>query len=99
MFLLKNFFSLLMNYKRAICSFAGQVIVLSIESISHLNDFTTLQKLNVADHHTYFLGVALWRCDGWGHNASSGSPNAPTKVADFDSNLAEAAFKSQSGTS
>lgn len=69
MFLLKNFFSLLMNYKRAICSFAGQVIVLSIESISHLNDFTALQKLNVADHHTYFVGGALWESDKPGHNA------------------------------
>jgi hypothetical protein len=70
MFLLKNVFSLLMNYKRAICSLAGQGMFLSIESISHLNDFTTLQKLNVADHHTYFVGGALWESDKPGHNAS-----------------------------
>ncbi|MBL8869105.1 MAG: hypothetical protein JNK90_04880 [Planctomycetaceae bacterium] len=43
--------------------------MIPIESISQLNELTTVYNLRVADHHTYFVGWALWGWDVWGHNA------------------------------
>ena len=44
--------------------------LIPIESITSLNEITTVYNLRVADHHTYFVGGALWGWDVWVHNAS-----------------------------
>jgi hypothetical protein len=48
---------------------SSQGVLVPIESISDLNEITTVYNLRVADHHTYFVGGALWGCDVWVHNA------------------------------
>jgi hypothetical protein len=49
---------------------SSQGLLVPIESISNLNEITTVYNLRVADHHTYFVGGALWGWDVWVHNAS-----------------------------
>ena len=49
---------------------SSQGVLVPIESISNLNEITTVYNLRVADHHTYFVGGALWGWDVWVHNAS-----------------------------
>ena len=49
---------------------SSQGTLIPIESISQLNEITTVYNLRVADHHTYFVGGALWGWDVWVHNAS-----------------------------
>lgn len=41
---------------------SSQGTLIPIESITSLNEITTVYNLRVADHHTYFVGGALW---GW----------------------------------
>jgi len=48
---------------------SSQGTLIPIESISQLNEITTVYNLRVADHHTYFVGGALWGWDVWVHNA------------------------------
>ena len=72
---------------------SSQGTLIPIESISQLNEITTVYNLRVADHHTYFVGGALWGWDVWVHNAYFGSRSAATKVGYFDSDLAEEALK------
>ena len=48
---------------------SSQGTLIPIESISQLNELTTVYNLRVADHHTYFVGGALWGWDVWVHNA------------------------------
>jgi hypothetical protein len=48
---------------------SSQGVLVPIESISNLNEITTVYNLRVADHHTYFVGGALWGWDVWVHNA------------------------------
>jgi hypothetical protein len=55
---------------------SSQGTLIPIESISSLNEITTVYNLRVADHHTYFVGGALWGWDVWVHNASY-SRNSP----------------------
>jgi hypothetical protein len=56
--------------------------LIPIESITSLNEITTVYNLRVADYHTYFVGGALWGWDVWVHNAyriSSGlTPQVPS---------------------
>jgi hypothetical protein len=52
---------------------SSQGLLVPIESISNLNEITTVYNLRVADHHTYFVGGALWGWDVWVHNASYSS--------------------------
>gem|GEM_PF-5472292 len=52
---------------------SSQGVLVPIESISNLNEITTVYNLRVADHHTYFVGGALWGWDVWVHNAYRGS--------------------------
>ncbi|GEM_PF-2572599 len=47
----------------------GQGTLIPIESITSLDEITTVYNLRVADHHTYFVGGALWGWDVWVHNA------------------------------
>ncbi len=47
----------------------SQGLLVPIESISNLNEITTVYNLRVADHQTYFDVGALWGRDVWGHNA------------------------------
>ena len=49
---------------------SSQGVLVTIESISNLNEITTVYNLRVADHHTYFVGGALWGWDVWVHNAT-----------------------------
>jgi hypothetical protein len=72
---------------------SSQGVLVPIESISNLNEITTVYNLRVADHHTYFVGGALWGWDVWVHNAYFGSRSTATKVGYFDSDLAEEALK------
>ena len=48
---------------------SSQGTLIPIESISQFNEITTVYNLRVADHHTYFVGGALWDWDVWVHNA------------------------------
>jgi hypothetical protein len=48
---------------------SSQGNLIPIESITSLNEITTVYNLRVADHHTYFVGGALWGWDVWVHNA------------------------------
>jgi hypothetical protein len=48
---------------------SSQGVLVPIESISNLNEITTVYNLRVADHHTYFVGGDLWGWDVWVHNA------------------------------
>jgi hypothetical protein len=48
---------------------SSQGVLVPIESISNLNEITSVYNLRVADHHTYFVGGALWGWDVWVHNA------------------------------
>jgi hypothetical protein len=48
---------------------SSQGTLIPIESITSLNEITTVYNLRVADHHTYFVGGALWGWDVWVHNA------------------------------
>jgi YD repeat-containing protein len=43
--------------------------LIPIESLSILNDITTVYNFRVADHHTYFVGGTEWGWDIWVHNA------------------------------
>ena len=60
---------------------SSQGTLIPIESISQLNELTTVYNLRVADHHTYFVGGALWGWDVWVHNASY-SRNSSHMAAD-----------------
>jgi hypothetical protein len=48
---------------------SSQGTLIPIESITSLNEITTVYNLRVADYHTYFVGGALWGWDVWVHNA------------------------------
>lgn len=52
----------------------SQGVLAPIESISNLNEITTVYNLRVADQHTYFVGGALWGWDVWVHNAQYDIP-------------------------
>ena len=47
---------------------SSQGTLIPIESITSRNELTTVYNLRVADHHTYFVGGALWGWDMWVHS-------------------------------
>jgi hypothetical protein len=59
---------------------SSQGLRVPIESISNLNEITTVYNLRVADHHTYFVGGALWGWDVWVHNAYAEYSNVLRKA-------------------
>jgi len=62
----------------------GELIL--IDSVSSTDEVTTVYNLRVADHHTYFVGGALWGFDVWVHNARCAPIRGGLKVG---SGLAE----------
>lgn len=70
---------------------SSQGTLIPIESISQLNEITAVYNLRVADHHTYFVGGALWGWDVWVHNASyqrvSATNDLAQIAADYRKNL------------
>ena len=63
---------------------SSQGTLIPIESISQLNEITTVYNLRVADHHTYFVGGALWGWDVWVHNTY----NAHRTIAAYKAQVA-----------
>jgi hypothetical protein len=60
---------------------SSQGTLIPIESITSLNEITTVYNLRVADHHTYFVGGALWGWDVWVHNAYKFTSNSDVSGA------------------
>jgi hypothetical protein len=61
---------------------SSQGTLIPIESISQLDEITTVYNLRVADHHTYFVGGALWGWDVWVHNAYKVPKSTDDLIAD-----------------
>jgi hypothetical protein len=59
---------------------SSQGTLIPIESISQLDEITTVYNLRVAGHHTYFVGGALWGWDVWVHNAYAEYSNVLRKA-------------------
>jgi hypothetical protein len=59
---------------------SSQETLIPIESITSHNEITTVYNLRVADHHTYFVGGALWGWDVWVHNAYAEYSNVLRKA-------------------
>jgi hypothetical protein len=63
---------------------SSQGVLVPIESTSNLNEISTVYNLRVADHHTYFVGGALWGWDVWVHNVYKAPKGAQQTLQELD---------------
>ncbi len=51
--------------------------LIEIASVCSTEAVATVYNLRVADHHTYFVGGAIWGWDVWVHNADYKAQGKP----------------------
>jgi len=57
--------------------------LVQVDAVHSTAEVTTVYNLQVADHHTYFVGGTIWGWDVWVHNANYQRFGSAEEVANF----------------